>query len=296
MKPTIVIMMAAALLAGNTLAQTTEPADLLQRVGTLNKQSLPSPREVADTLVAAKAATPTPWNEGDNLTYEQKFQNELIAGTTELMARKVSFATAFDYAKARAAWHLAYIWADRMGDRDEALTCVGKWVQAAPTVPVRNAELLHLRAKYGQDVRTDVEALFRDHRDLTHYTAWRLAAAWQRSAEKAGALNAESFNVLLASAVDSVVAADKPQTRVSAVLMRSTTGQNVNAEIMTMLAGTQGTLPLPQASALFDAFSLTTATNEETLAFYDALLRSVEANAKSAPFLRKILDQKLKLQ
>lgn len=296
MKPTIVIMMAVTLIAGNTLAETPEPGEIMPRIIELNKQSLPSPRDVADILEVAKAATPTPWNEGADLTYEQKFHNELIAGTTELMARKVSFATAFDYAKAHAAWHLAYVWADRMGDQDEALACVEKWVQADPTAPVRNAERLHLRAKYGQDVRTEVETWFRDRRDLTHYAAWRLAAAWQRAAEKADAMNTESFNVLLAAAVNSVVAADRTQTRVSALLMRSTASQNVNGEIMTLLSGIQGTLPLQQASALFNAFSPTTATNAETLAFYDALLRSVEANAGSAPFLRKILDQKLKLQ
>jgi hypothetical protein len=101
---------------------------------------------------------------------------------------------------------------------------------------------------------------------------------------------------MLVTAVDSVVVADRARIRVSALLMRSTAGQNVNGEIMSLLSGIQGALPLQQASALFNAFSPTTATNAETLAFYDALLRSVEANAVSAPFLRKILDQKLKLQ
>ncbi len=288
-------MMAAALLAGNTLAQIPELTDLLQRVTTTTQQSTPL-RDMLDTVEAAKAATPMMWNEGSNQTDEQKLQNKLIAATTELMARKVSFTTAFDYAKSREAWYLAYVWASRADNRDEALACAEKWVQANPSALGRTAELLNLRAKYGQDVRTEVEALFRDRRDLAHLTAWWLAEAWRKSGEKAGAMTTESFNAMLTSAVDSVVDADKFFIRVSVVLMRAKAGQNVNAEIMTLLAGIQGTLPLHQANALFDAFSFTTATNAETLAFYDALLRSVEANAKSAPFLRKILDQKLKLQ
>lgn len=295
MKPTRIIALATALFAGPAIAQN-EPAELLQRVTDLTAAPHPSPRDVADTLEAAKAATPGLWTHGGPLGYEQKFQNQLIASTAELMARKVSFNTALDYATQHEAWHLAFPWADRLDKRELAIDCAERWLQGDPASPVRRAALLGLRAKYGQDVRTEVEAIFRDRNELDPLTAWRLALAWQRSAQKAGGMNEAAFNAMLASAVEAAPADHKLAVEVTTLLMRAKAGQNMNAPIMSRLADLQGTLPLHQATALFDAFTPTTATNQETLAFYDALLRAVEANAQSARFIRKILDQKLKLQ
>jgi len=203
MKPALVIMMAAALLAGTSSAQT-EPAALLQRVNELTATAYPSPRDVAETLEAARAATPNLWNGGSNLTYEEKFRNELIASTAELMARKVSFNTALDYATQHEAWHLAIPWADRLDKRDLAIECAEKWLAAAATSPARRSALLHLRAKYGQDVRPEVEAIFSSHDDLDHLTAWRLALAWQRSAQKTGPLNPAAFQAMLATAIHEI--------------------------------------------------------------------------------------------
>jgi cytochrome c-type biogenesis protein CcmH/NrfG len=84
--------------------------------------------------------------------------------------------------------------------------------------------------------------------------------------------------------------------RITAINTKFQSGANVNAEITAFLSSLQGKLPTNKGVILFNAFSPAAATREEAISFYDTLLRSVEANAGSAPFLRRILDQKTKLQ
>lgn len=297
----MIAMLAAALLAGNLSAQTASETDaMINRLFAARDQAVSSPAEVAALLSEAKNMGPASWAYG-TLTKEQESANMLIHATATLMARKVSFATALDHVVGRSAWELAVLYGRRAPDPKVAIGYAAKWVEADPSSLSARIELLLVRAIEGkEDIRGDLDALLAANPGgLSGYHGYRAIFVWNNAAKlHAGPIplaDAEAFLTRLEAAV-AQDPANLRQARLHALAYRASLGGNVNAEIMALLGTVHGTLPLGQAEILFGAFFPAKATNTEALAFYDAMLRAVEANAKSAPFLRKILDQKTKLQ
>ncbi len=290
-------MMAATILAGNLVAQTTDKAELLAAVAAINKEARPPLKTVATIVEAAKAEVTNVWVEGDNLTYEETVGNELIAESASLMANKVSLATGFDFAKSRNAWGLVVTYAVALHkESDEVLGYVDSWIQAKPGDIGRQARKLSLQANYGQDVRQSVQTIVGNHDDLDLGTGTLLMDAWQRSAATAGVADLAIINAFLDSVVTSSKDRNKLALGIEAIARKSALGQNMNQEILTLLGGLGTSLPARSIQPLYYAFKPGQSTNEQTVEFYDAMLRSIDVNAANAKIIRKILDQKLKFQ
>lgn len=290
--------MILAMLATTVLhAQSPDPAELLGRVRALIGNPIASPRDIADLTETLKSLDSLKWQHTQSPSYEQQLQNSLLAEATELMRRKISLTTAIDFAVSREIWNLAAECSHRAGNAADALNYAQRWLDADPTSFGRRVEWLVIRAKCGEDVRPEIDAMIAGKSDLIHEHAWRLVLAWNLSADQPGvppadAARSEFLGKLVAAAApDHAVA-----IRITAINTKFQSGANVNAEITAFLSSLQGKLPTNKGVILFNAFSPATATREEAISFYDTLLRSVEANAGSAPFLRRILDQKTKLQ
>lgn len=297
MKHALTALMAALILAGNLVAQTTDQAELLAAVTTISKESRPPLKTVAALVAAANTEITNVWVEGDNLTYEQTVGNELIEESAALMANKVSLATGFDFAKSRNAWGLVVTYAVALHkEPDEVLGYVDSWIQAKPNDVGRQAKKLSLQASYGQDVRQSVQTIVGKHDDLSLGTGTLLMDAWQLSATTAGVTDLPFINAFL----DSVVASSKDRNKlalgIEAIARKSALGQNMNQEILTLLGGLGTSLPARSVQPLYYAFKPGQSTNEKTVKFYDAMLRSIDVNAANAKIIRKIRDQKLKFQ
>jgi len=297
MKPIRTTLLLALLAASSLHAESPDQAELLSRVRALAGNPIASPRDVADLTQTLQALDFIKWQHAQSLTYEQQLQNSLLAEATDLIRRKVSLATAIDFAANREIWNLAADYSHRAGKETDALNFAQRWLDADPTSYGRRVEWWVIRAKCGEDVRQEIDASLVGKTDLTHEHSWRLVLAWNQSAIHAGETSsdvarAEFLGKLLTSAAPEHSIA----IRITAINTKFQSGANVNAEIVAFLGTLQGKLPPNKAVILFNAFSPALATKDEAISFYDTLLRSVEADANSAPLLRRILDQKTKLQ
>lgn len=288
--------MVAILVAGSLSAQTVDKADLLDATEALSREERPQLREV-EAVVKATSAQAGNWTEGANLTYEQQLDNQLIAAAARLRADKVSTATAIDFAKDHLAWGLAIDFAIR-GKREwpEVLGYVDSWIAADPTDIQRPARKLLLRAWADEDVRTDVEAMVAATNPVGGRTGEYLLGAWIESAEDAGVTDVATYEAFFNSLINAATGRDQLTIRIHTLLRRSQLGANVNAELLTLVAGLQESVPARAVQPLYYAFQPGLATNEEQLTFYDGLLRTIELNESTAKTIRKIQDQKLKFE
>ena len=300
MKPTMIAMLAAALLAGNLNAQTSAEIDamILRLLEARDKPA--SPAAVSALIHEAKPMSTAPWAYGQ-ITPEQSRNNMLIHSLASLMGRKVSFATAREYCVEKQAWEFAVVYGRRAPNPTVAIGYAENWVAADSASLSAKLELLLVRAYEGkQDIREELDALLADNLGtLTSVQASRAILAWNRAA------HLDSPMVVLEDAKDflgRLLAATAPNpdnlrnARAHALAYRASLNEDVNAEIMELLGTVKGTLKQEHAEILYGAFKPVAASNAQLAAFYDALLHAVEAKPASAAFLRKILDQKLKLQ
>lgn len=285
--------MAALLCAGNMQAQTV--LEMTQRVKDLTKNPASSVIETDALIQQVKAMTSTPFNNGSTLSPEQQNYNELVNQTVTMLNTKVSKVASNDYAKSREAWNIARSDAYFAGRGDEAIDYANR-LRLANATPGPFSEWIFVRAHFGQDVRADVKAAIAAPRGWSMSSIPRLAQAWILSAQNSNDLKAEELNAVLADML-AVFSKSAPLTRETAVrflAMRAATGQNVNADILTLMGSIRRTLPWTDAEKLTAAFNIGATNPAEIVAFYDAILCAVEVTEESAPFIRKILDQKLK--
>ena len=252
--------MAALLCAGNMQAQTV--LEMTQRVKDLTKNPESSVIETDALIQQVKAMTSTPFNNGSTLSPEQQNYNELVNQTVTMLNTKVSKTASNDYAKSREAWAIARSDAYFAGRGDEAIDYANR-LRLANATPGPFSEWIFVRAHFGQDVRADVKAAIGVPRDWSMSSIPRLAQAWILSAQnsneaKTDAVKAAELNATLADmlAVFDKTPALKRMTAVRFLVMRAATGQNVNADIVTLMAGLRGSLPWTDAEKLTAAYYL----------------------------------------
>ncbi len=289
-------MLAAIVFAGNLTAQTVDKADLLAATEALVREERPSLHEIAAVVEATEAQAGT-WTDAPVRTYEQQLDNDLIAAACRLRADRVSIPTALDFAKDHEAWGLAVDFAIR-GKRPwpEVLGYVDSWIASDPSATDRPARKLLIRSWADEDVRADVETMVAGTNALAARAGEYLIGAWVESAEDAGVTDVAAYETFFDSLINSSTGRDQLAIRIHTLLRRSQLGRNVNAELLTLVEGLQENVPSRAVQPLYYAFQPGLATNEEQLAFYDGLLRTIELTEASAKTIRKIQDQKLKFE